>query len=452
MLELKDLIRSTKSPQNKPGFCKVFFAPWFGVIRPSAAADILERSSRLAFCTTFAFWAYFLAGTIILLALYGGTVANSFFNTGPVGAITNIEATRTYSQVWYDWHQYSTLSPAELILLFVPPSLLALAIILAWFFLPIHPNEKPITTWIMNALQRVSACGGMLISLVIVIGFTWGFLHLEPPFYTVPLLLVFYFATLALGPWALLLLASRTMNGTNKTTSPTLQILICEDCGYNLLHQQVCGRCPECGSAIEQSLTQLTRRLPSPWMLNQYLGSWLRCSASALFSPKNFYCHLPMFGPTNTARNFAVGHYLAIALCSATWMIIETAKMDVQNIGVLISPVALTIYPLFGWITHCFVGALSATFWLMRGELPNPQVLPKAFYYETPFLWIFCAYNGLIGTSIINGNWLFKWIGTTGMFNMPIEVFAILAGNSLLILIWLYRFGRVYRAVRWANF
>ncbi len=82
---------------------------------------------------------------------------------------------------------------------------------------------------------------------------------------------------------------------------PEATDLLCEKCGYVLNGLPENGRCPECGTPIEQSLGQ------------QRIGptaGFLRTTGQIIFHPGRFYRTLNVRGSVAAARRFARPHWL----------------------------------------------------------------------------------------------------------------------------------------------
>jgi len=112
--------------------------------------------------------------------------------------------------------------------------------------------------------------------------------------------------------------------------------------------------------------------------------------------------------------------------------------------------------PLLGWGVHRVVGMLAAWPWFLGKRLPDSLFAARVMAYETPFLWIFCLYNGCVVTSLTVHDIFWNSPAVRQFFaatlNLPPDVSWIAVGNLALGVIWLWRHHRAIRAVRWSNF
>jgi hypothetical protein len=104
------------------------------------------------------------------------------------------------------------------------------------------------------------------------------------------------------------------------------------------------------------------------------------------------------------------------------------------------------------WFGHRGLAALVASYWLVRGELPDFRWASKVLAYESTFLWAFCAFWSAIFTSFSFWNdWISRLLtgrSRAGLF----EILALFGGTVVLAGVWLWRYRIAYRAIRWSNF
>ncbi|MEE8169648.1 MAG: hypothetical protein V3T70_03790, partial [Phycisphaerae bacterium] len=97
----------------------------------------------------------------------------------------------------------------------------------------------------------------------------------------------------------------------------------------------------------------------------------------------------------------------------------------------------------------------ASTVWAVRRTLPDFRWSRKVIEYETAYLWLFCAYNGTLITSFFKLDDLWSIVDRSlfrGIFIMDVRPGLIIYGNAALILLWLWRYRIITRAIRWSNF
>ena len=231
----------------------------------------------------------------------------------------------------------------------------------------------------------------------------------------------------------------------------------CEGCGYDLSHQPSDGRCPECGLAVAVSVLPWRRRTFCDWGNRGHRATWWATTAAVLLAPRRFYTALCVRMPGLAARRFARRHYLAVGTATAVWVFCLGLSDDLlgDEEYLFFCCVVSLVVPLLGWVTHRGVGAVAATGWIWSGTLRDFRPARKVLAYETTYLWVFCLYNGLLITSLIqDSGWMVGVFSgfTYRLVGLSPEVAAFAFGNGALCLVWLWRFRTAIRAVRWANF
>jgi hypothetical protein len=237
------------------------------------------------------------------------------------------------------------------------------------------------------------------------------------------------------------------------TQAPEETDILCENCGYMLNGLPASGNCPECGTAIDISVSERFRR-PTLWEnIGDPRPKWLRflvTTAQIVLHPRRFYRSSTSRGPIGSAYRFALIHWW---ICSAlfgiaVWEHWESERMlQYLRIPNWISPALLLAAILLTYIALSGTIALAArlTAWEARYRgyrLPHGVVLRALYYHsahvlpvaitvcvtcigynyllrhwliyrysaETTYLYILCA------EVIIGAGYLFNtyWIGMRG--------------------------------------
>jgi hypothetical protein len=448
-----------KSAAARSSWTAVLLAPGVCLVRPRRAAAWIAAASRSAFLLVALLGLLVYAGLLIFLMLWEET-----FDRG------------SFTNAWTAWHATAVdgwFGPAELTLTLVLLLGPLLVLVLAWLSLPVVHRSGSVWRAYARAVRATglivlpitvatAACGTIFVILehqdsLGLRRMTRG-LYLEPG--------LGLFVCIGVSLWLLLWWLQGAVAGAAVDEGPPALPPLCEGCGYDLTHQPAEGRCPECGRAIAASLVAEGSRPGSPWARRKTTAAWLATSYEVLVRPRAFYRCLRLRTPPVAERGFATRHYVRLGLGGALWGSLMVAFVPegggTMSAGELLE-LALVLCGLVAWgvlgcwIGHRTIGALVTSWWLARRALPDTAWVAKVMLYETAFLWVFCGFWGvLIGSYVVVGPWLSLLAGATGrpffVWNIPIEVWAIMGGTLALAGLWLWRYSVAYQSVRWSNF
>lgn len=235
----------------------------------------------------------------------------------------------------------------------------------------------------------------------------------------------------------------------------------CEGCGYDLTHRPESGRCTECGTPLEESLDRTRSRPDAGWPRERTPTTFVRTTIELLMRPGSFYRKLRLRTDAGAEDVFARIHLIILWLVALIWLTGLIYGTDYRANGRSVlraahDAAAPMTFGLFAvWCSYRLVVAVVGNWWLMRGALPDGAWAARVFCYELAYLWVFCAFWGLFVSSFaIFGLWMRAALplGVRTPFGIFPEMLVLLAGTTLLTLLWLWRFGVARRAVRWANF
>ena len=449
---------SAVAPQKASSFWKTLAAPW-ALHSPARAAFYMTQGSR------FAFWISYVIGTVALAVLILGLVMWEY----TVDHQWTLKAghefrTRSFAEVWHDWHVRGAFGQAELILGLVILSAPLVTALGAWLFLPdVHRGGNGWHSY-RRAFRAVASGIGLLDTLVFVsVGSIVGLGNLEKRGFSIGPELGMPTAILCLA--CLCLLIFWLHRAARAAAGPAIAVelaLRCEGCGYDLTHQSESGRCTECGLDVRSSLAPDIRRPGCRWQRTANFGAWLSTTVAVIESPTGFYGGLKLRLPAKRADQFARWHYLAIGLyavcfCALSIVIITIKVGEYPPAYISLVPILFFLsVPLAGWLLHRFLGTLATSWCIVRDLLPDAAWARTVLAYETAFLWAFCIFDGLLVLSFVQFEaWMSRLLVLLAIspgFGMPVEFIVMVACNAGLGLLWLLRYRTAYRNIRWSNY
>jgi hypothetical protein len=444
----------------RPSWFGVLLAPWVGLIRPQRAARMLAAGAGPAVVVTLLVSAFCVSVVVLWFCLLGfntfpddggaamGTFPQSF------GGHREVFREHTPAETWAAWHEEGPIGPAEQISFFVAAGLVVLALLAAWLYLAdVHQGESTSQAF-KRSIAAMTSCMGLLFVLTVLGGLLIESSYGDdgPPEEII--------VVIAFGAGIFFLLhclgvAARGARGpaVNVHCDPR-----CEWCGYNLTHVPSTGKCTECGTDVALSLDPDLRRTGHPWENEGLIPGFVATSARILLEPTHFFRSLKLLGDERRATAFYRWHYALIAILSPIWMIACMLYLEEEFLDDelwLVAIVITQVIVLSGWGVHRFVGAIVFSSVLLRRALPEPERVRRVMAYETPYLWMFCLYNGgLITSFFVADDWMSQMVGPVYYQVAPLllEFIAVFLGNCLIMLLWFWRYAIAIRAIRWSNF
>jgi hypothetical protein len=182
------------------------------------------------------------------------------------------------------------------------------------------------------------------------------------------------------------------------TRAPEETDILCENCGYMLNGLPPSGNCPECGSAIDLSVSERLRQPPLWEIIGDPRPKWLRFLLTTLqiiFTPTRFYRGTTSRSQILPAHRFAQIQWLicALILGFAAWIHwrSEWVLHYLHNPAPpFLAPLLLVTLPPFVYLSIMITIRLAARLTAWEGNyrgfrLPHPVVL-RALYYHSAHL------------------------------------------------------------------
>jgi hypothetical protein len=484
-------MQSEPDSGSSPNWPRLLLAPWLGTVRPAAAAGVVARATAGRFRVVYAAHVALLALIVVVLELWDATVRQEWVRPpAPPGTLpTSVPTTnpaalgyvmvgwtpelrsRSFAEVWRDWHADGVIGPAELTFLLALVIIVVGTAFLAWLYLPRVHRAGTVTPAFGLAFRAVATAGGLLITLTFVAGLIVVSLnHAQrlgaawPAVFPATMLVFIGF------PIAIALILQRIGRASASVAPRAVDLYLpprCEGCGYDLSHQPFDARCPECGLVVAESLSP-ARRPGCSWEKREIrrTQAWGETTQMAVLLPREFYGKLRLRTAPAAAAAFAVRNYVLIGIGAGLWVLLMWWAEE-ANVGSFASewedvlPLLLAFVlwvPLMCWFGHRLIGAIVITWWIARRSLPDTRWAAKVLAYESAYLWVFCAFWGVLATSfVITGRpWISELFGEDFFYAVfagtPGEVVVALGGTGLLALAWLWRYIVALRAVRWSNY
>lgn len=461
---------------------RVLVAPVTDVCRPGAAARCLDGASHAAWLAVLVLSLLTYAALLIALALWYQTVTLKR-NAAPMATTTMAATTtavgavsfgppelqsRTFRQVWDDWHAEfddTWLGPSHLIVILTFALGTCFVLSLAWLNLPlVHAVGSPWPSY-RRAIRAATALLWPLTALTLITGIVLvsarhaycrgaGAFPGSGAEVAIPTMACVSVSLVLLIAWSNRAALAIAVGAPALALPPR-----CEGCGYDLTHQPESGRCTECGLELGTSLVQSQSRPGNPWLHDRSLRAWAHTTRWVLLDPRMFYRRLRLRTSPAAEAGYATVQFVLLGAGAALWaigmvliVILREGLPPTDEWWLIVGAGAAMI--LNGlcacWLGHRVLGAFVISAWIAQRALPDFRWVAKVLAYESAFLWVFCASWGLLlSTFVTYNNWISALLGSSGD---AAETLTILVGTLLLVGVWLWRYSIAYRSIRWSNF
>jgi len=444
--------------------------PVLSFVRPAAAARNLVSLSRTAFVGLLVLCLLFYATILVLLMMEDELLWMSPTTAARLRGMDSPPGHHALSlgDVWQLWHAHSNpawLSRAEITLILVlvlgPLALL----FLGWLNLPLTHASGSIWRSYRRAVRASSSILWPVTVCTLVGGAAFFAGHLPVvylAFRDAPDLALF--TTISISACLLAYHLRKTIAGIPPAPPPASPPRRCENCGYDLTHLPADGRCSECGTNLARSLDQSLCRPDIPWSERRSLATWCRTSLAIILHPTIFYRELRLRRPDGAEWAFAKLNYVFLGLIALLGLLacsllsalrFAWPYLSLRDVTLICVSVALAVpLGMCGcWLGHRLMAALVFSVWLVKAELPDFRWAARVIAYESAFLWVLCAFWGLLTANVsIGGFWISQLIKGAQMAGPAFEALLFLGGTLVLVALWWLRYQTAYRAIRWSNF
>lgn len=268
--------------------------------------------------------------------------------------------------------------------------------------------------------------------------------------------------------WGLVWWVRQLDEGMVSRTNADELPMVCEGCGYQLVDEQAEAVCSECGRVAADSLLPGRSRRTPDWEARPVFSNWLKSTWSNLRMPIEAYRRMPMRSGMRASGRFLITTFLVIGVGAYGWFFTVycmdallgrpavPGRFDwVEALAIPMVPGC--VCPLVGWLWHRGIGAFVALGVAWQSPLRDGRWLLKLLNYESCYLLLHCVFNGTLLSVFILAPKQFEALmqaitGLRGVVGIPWGVVIVLLGNLALGVIWLARYGRTVRAIRWNNF
>jgi hypothetical protein len=261
--------------------------------------------------------------------------------------------------------------------------------------------------------------------------------------------------------WSLLRSVGIRRNPAAAERPPT-----CETCGYNLTGLSMDGRCPECGTAVADSLGD-DHRQGSPWDRRRrigYLSAWWQCLWNPIVDPYRFARQLRACSETTVHRGYLLINVAlttaAIGLAaSAIWAVMtsayryDTQRMLWENFCILVAGAGL-IGGLFA-LAFCLFSAGLIALWYRWLQLRS--LLAAAFQcasYLSGYLLLATVLSMATGMAMMVANQQQWFSPISDAYDLPHELLTAAVWfviTMLCLLVYIPLLLRATAGTRYAN-
>ncbi len=434
----------TSPPTRVGSWISDFSGPYRLMLRPARLGELIRNASVSAILSTLLISIPLVVAMVITLIFLEGMFSHP---------------SRTFDQMWQILREGPGPSVLEGVIFIAPVITIAIVAVIGLLSLQDVFRDGPVRHALVRCfLMSVSA---LPLFMLIVMPAASLLITFDQRSNVGPGIdFVLFTSTIAIGFWLVVAWMTRALSVLGNTPEPaSLEYKLCENCGYNITHAAIDSICPECGVPVRPSILPELSRRGVHWETggpNKLINSML----SAFFSPEEFYGRLQLRSGVPRAGQFAAAQLFLMGIAAACW-VFTLACLDREKnwlrMGALIGwGAGACLVPIIAWLVTRGVAAIVALVWFSRGLLRDGRWLAKVACYELVYVWLFCAFSGiLITTYVLGGNWVSSLLRNVlkvrSFYSLPAEPILVLGGNVLIICLWFLRYRKILRAIQYSN-
>ncbi|UCG34380.1 MAG: hypothetical protein JSU68_07020 [Phycisphaerales bacterium] len=278
---------------------------------------------------------------------------------------------------------------------------------------------------------------------------------------------LFSYSVTAVGILWCLIGGARIARGANAGPTVVESEPRCNACGYNLYHIPQSGRCPECGTPVQDSIAPESRpglrwQSVQEGGIGTRVGVWMQTTTELLLHPSKSYRALRTRAQASAANSF-IGSQLAAIVTAALLLVVfgRIGDPSWNGYSLRLGWVKGILVPCFwavlaAWIVYRCIAALVITVCMVRRDPGATRAICAVVPYEVVTLWLFLVMNGILflAAPLLPNVWQssISALSRGGVPPRNIATYVLCAGNLALVLVWIWRYRVAWRAVRYANF
>lgn len=446
----------SQSSMSRLTFCRGFWLPLTHLLRPRAMGAALVGCPAAAQTLSLLAGLAFLSLTVFGLVIFEDGLSGNGF------AETLARHVRGHNR-----------ADGQAALFGAPLGFVGISLILAVLRFPgLHRNGsvwQTLARGLRSSLLLVWLAAILIVvSYFVVIAVDYELRRVVPPSHRHDAEGILALTGVSLLFWGLVWWVRQLDEGMVSRTKTDELPMVCEGCGYQLVDEQAEAVCSECGRVAADSLLPGRSRRTPDWEARPVFLNWLKSTWSNLLMPTEAYRMMPMRSGMRASGRFLIMMFLAIGVGAYGWFFTvycmvallrkpaTPGRFDwVEALAIPMVPGC--VCPLVGWLWHRGIGAIVALGVAWQAPLRDGRWLLKLLNYESCFLLAHCAFNGSLLTVFILASKQFEAFmhavtGMRGIGGVPWGVVIMLLGNLALGAVWVARYGRTVRAIRWNNF
>jgi hypothetical protein len=237
---------------------------------------------------------------------------------------------------------------------------------------------------------------------------------------------------------------------------------MCAGCGYNLTTMALENRCPECGSAVLDSIgakVQPGTPWEQPYWATGAIGAWNDTTVEAVMRPERLGRAIRLSQERAAHHSFLAIHFPCVFLIAVVALLIHFAIHEGIAWTIDIAPLTGGVSGTFGIV--CILAAFGAVnlaaliVGLIESWLARRNMLPASAQlacYLAPWVISWEIIGAMLTLAIINNQTFFEALEeSTGVYRDFLAMGTFIVPNAIAAAVYLYLIARGTKAARYAN-